>query len=53
LAHTTAGKIFYGGGDLAIGGFLLANAASLGGPAHAIGMFFLLRGILTLIGISA
>ena len=52
MASTPAGKIFYGGGDLAVGIILLLNSVSLGGFSGALGFFLVARGALTMLGIG-
>lgn len=52
MAHSTTGKIFYGGGDLLLAFIFLTNSASIGGFSGTLGMFLLARSVLTFLGIS-
>ncbi|MFA5247198.1 MAG: hypothetical protein WC408_04900 [Candidatus Micrarchaeia archaeon] len=45
--YTMESKIFYGGSDVLMGLFLLANASALGGMTGNFGLFMLIRGIMT------
>lgn len=45
--YTLESKVFYGGSDLLMGLFLIANSVEIGGLAGNFGAFLVFRGILT------
>ena len=49
--NSGAFKLFYGAADLLVAAFFVTSAASLGGSSGGIGVFLIVRGVLTLLGV--